>query len=69
MSQSAYKVVEIIGASDKSWEDAARVAIERASRSLSELRIAEVVEQDIRIEDGKPISFRTRLRLSFKYKD
>jgi len=69
MSQSAYKVVEIIGASDKSWEDAARVAIERASRSLSELRIAEVVEQDIKIEDGKPSSFRTRLRLSFKYKD
>lgn len=69
MPESAYKIIEIIGASDKSWEEAARVAIERASRSLTDLRIAEVVEQDIRIEEGKPISFRTRLRLSFRYKD
>jgi hypothetical protein len=69
MPDSAYKIIEIIGSSEKSWEEAARVAIARASRSLSELRIAEVVEQDIKIEDGKPASFRTRLRLSFKYKD
>jgi hypothetical protein len=69
MPDSAYKIIEIIGSSEKSWEEAARVAIARASKSLTGLRVAEVVEQDIKIEDGKPSSFRTRLRLSFKYKD
>ena len=69
MSNSAYKVIEIIGTSSTSWEDAAKTAVERASKTLKELRVAEVVEQDMKIEDGKITDYRTKLRLSFKYKD
>ncbi len=65
---SVYKVVEIIGTSDKSWEDAARSAIITASKSIKELRVAEVKETDISIEDGK-LTFRVKLRVSFKYVD
>lgn len=66
---SVYKVIEIIGTSEKSWEDAAKAAIATAAKSLEDLRIAEVVTQDIKIEDGKVAEFRTKLRLSFKYKE
>ena len=66
---SIYKVIEVIGTSEKSWEDAAVTAINRASQTLSDLRIAEVVSQDLKIEDGKVMAFRTKLSLSFKYKD
>jgi flavin-binding protein dodecin len=66
---SIYKVIEVIGTSEKSWEDAAVIAVERASKTLSDLRIAEVVSQDLKIEDGKVKAFRTKLSLSFKYKD
>jgi flavin-binding protein dodecin len=69
MSDSVYKVIELIGTSTKSWEDAARVAIEKATKTLDELRVAEVVEQDVKIEDGKVIIFRTKLRISFRYID
>ena len=65
---SVYKVVEIIGTSDKSWEDAAKGAIETASKTLKELRVAEVKEMDISVDDGKLI-FRVKLRLSFKFMD
>jgi len=65
---SVYKVVEIIGTSDKSWEDAAKGAIALASKSLKELRVAEVKEMDISVDDGKLV-FRVKLRLSFKYMD
>ncbi len=65
---SVYKVVEIIGTSDKSWEDAARSAIITASKSIKELRVAEIKEMDISIEDGK-LTFRVKLRVSFKYVD
>jgi len=65
---SVYKVVEIIGTSDKSWEDAARGAIETASKTLKELRVGEVKEMDISVDDGKLI-FRVKLRLSFKLMD
>jgi len=68
-STSIYKVIEVIGTSEKSWEDAAVIAVERASKTLSDLRIAEVVSQDLKIEDGKVRAFRTKLSLSFKYKD
>ena len=68
-STSIYKVIEVIGTSEKSWEDAAVIAVERASKSLSDLRIAEVVSQDLKIEDGKVKAFRTKLSLSFKYRD
>ena len=66
MSKAAYKVIEIVGASPDSWEDAARYAIEKAAASIKNLRVAEVVEQDMKIEDGKVTAFRTKLRLSFK---
>jgi dodecin len=69
MTEAVYKVVEIIGTSTESWEQAARTAVERASRTLRDLRVAEVVEQDLVITAGKVEAFRTKLKLSFKYKD
>ncbi|HVP51305.1 MAG TPA: dodecin family protein [Terriglobales bacterium] len=66
-SESVYNVVEIIGTSKQSWEDAARNAIETASKTLRDLRIAEVVKMDMKVEDGKIAEYRTRVMLSFKY--
>ncbi len=66
--KSVYKLVEIIGTSDKSWEDAARVAVETASKTLRDLRVAEVKELDLKIEDGNLI-FRVKLNVSFKYEE
>jgi hypothetical protein len=65
---SVYKIVEIVGTSEKSWEDAARVALETASKSIKELRIAEVKKLDIKVEKDGRITFRTKLDISFKYK-
>lgn len=67
MPESVYKVIELVGTSSESWEKAATVAVERAAQSLRDLRIAEVVEQDLVIEDGKVRAYRTKLKLSFKY--
>ena len=67
MPQSTYKVIELIGTSSKSWEEAARNAVERAAEHLRELRVAEVVEQDIIITDGKVEAYRTKVKVSFKY--
>jgi flavin-binding protein dodecin len=65
---SVYRVIEVIGTSSKSWEDAAQEAVTAASWSLRDLRVAEVVEQDLTVaDDGAIESFRTKLRLSFKY--
>ena len=65
---SVYRVTDIIGTSNKSWEDAAREALSTASESLRDLRVAEVVAQDITLgDDGKISTFRTKLRVSFKY--
>ena len=64
---SVYRVTDVIGVSSDSWEDAARSAIETAAGTLRDLRIAEVVRQDLTIEDGKVASYRVRLNLSFKY--
>ena len=69
MSESIYKIIDLVGSSDTSWEKAATNAIEKAASSLKDLRIAEVQKLDIKIEKGKPAQFRTNLRLSFKYKD
>jgi hypothetical protein len=69
MSESVYKVIEIVGSSPESWEHAANIAVERASKSINDLRVAEVVDQDLKIENGKISAYRTKLRLSFKYKD
>ena len=65
---SVYKVIELVGSSAKSWEDAAAKAIETASKSLKDLRIAEVSELDMQIDGGKVISYRARIKVSFKYK-
>jgi dodecin len=67
MAESVYKVVELVGTSSDSWEKAAKAAVERAGESLRDLRVAEVVEQDIVMEKGKVSAYRTRLKLSFKY--
>jgi dodecin len=65
---SVYRVTEVIGTSEKSWEDAAQQAVSAAARSLRDLRVAEVVEQDLTVgDDGTIESYRTKLRLSFKY--
>ncbi|MBV8473409.1 MAG: dodecin domain-containing protein, partial [Hyphomicrobiales bacterium] len=62
-----YKVIELIGTSASSWEDAAKTAVERAGKSLRDLRVAEVIEQDMIVENGKVEGYRTKLKLSFKY--
>ena len=67
MADSVYKVIELIGTSTESWEQAARAAVERAAESLRDLRIAEVTEQDVQIKDGKVELYRTKLKVSFKY--
>jgi len=66
---SVYKVIEVIGSSEKSWEDAAKIAVERAAKTLDDIRVAEVLTQDVKIEKGKVTAYRTRLSLSFKYRD
>ena len=66
MADSVYNLIELIGTSTESWEQAARVAVERATQSLRNLRVAEVVEQDLVVEDGKVQAFRSKLKLSFK---
>ena len=67
MPESVYKVVELVGTSTESWEKAATVAVNRAAKSLRDLRVAEVLEQDLVIEKGKVTAYRTKLKLSFKY--
>lgn len=69
MGESVYKIVEVVGSSTESWEKAAAAAVERASSSLRDLRVAEVAQQDLHIEDGKIRAYRTRLKLSFKMED
>ncbi len=69
MSDSVYKVVELVGTSTKSWEDAAKGAVEQAAKSLKNLRIAEVGDLDLKIEDNKVVAYRARVKLSFKYAD
>jgi flavin-binding protein dodecin len=64
---SVYKVVELIGTSTKSWEEAAKSVVEQAAKHLRDLRVAEVEEQDLVIEDGKVTAYRTKLKVSFKY--
>ncbi len=67
MSDTVYKVIELVGTSANSWEEAAKNAIEIAGKSLKELRVAEVRELDLKIENGKVVAYRARLNLSFKY--
>ncbi len=67
MADSVYKVIELVGTSSDSWEKAASAAVKRASDSLRDLRIAEVVELDMQLEDGKVLAYRARIKVSFKY--
>lgn len=67
MTESVYKVIELVGTSTESWEKAAATAVATAAKSLKDLRIAEVVEQDLQIEDDKVSAYRVKLKLSFKY--
>jgi dodecin len=67
MSGSTYKIIELVGTSDNSWEDAAKIAIETAGENLKDLRVAEVTKLDVTIEDGKVKTYRARVNLSFKY--
>jgi hypothetical protein len=67
MPQSVYKVIELVGTSTKSWEEAAKVAVDRAAETLRDLRVAEVVAQDLVITDGKVEAYRAKVKISFKY--
>ena len=67
LAESVYRIVDVVGVSEKSWEDAGRRAIETAVTSLRDLRVAEVTQMDMKVEDGKVTAFRTRVALSFKY--
>ena len=67
MTESVYKVIELVGTSATSWEEAAKAAVEKAGQSLRELRVAEVNKLDMKVEDGKVAAYRARVTLSFKY--
>jgi hypothetical protein len=67
MADSVYKVIELVGTSEKSWEDAAKAAVELAGKQLRDLRIAEVVDLDMQLEDGKVLAYRAKVKVSFKY--
>lgn len=67
MANSTYKIIELVGTSTSSWEDAAKNAVETASKSLKDLRVAEITKLDLKIENGKVAAYRARVNLSFKY--
>ena len=67
MAESVYKVIELVGTSSESWEKAAAAAVATAAKSLKDLRIGEVIEQDLQIEDGKVSAYRIKMKVSFKY--
>lgn len=69
MPESVYKIIELVGSSEKSWQDAVASVVERAAKKLRDLRIAEVVELDAKIDNGKVALWRARVRISFKYED
>lgn len=69
MDASVYKVIEVVGMSEKSWEDAAKIAIQKVDKTLRDIRIAEVVDMDMRLEDNRIVAYRTRLKVSFKFDD
>jgi hypothetical protein len=69
MAESVYKVIELVGTSTESWEKAAKAAVEKASKTIRDLRVAEVIELDMQMVDGKVETYRAKIRVSFKYED
>lgn len=69
MAESVYKVIELVGTSTESWEKAAAAAVERASKSLRDLRIAEILQLDLQLDEGKIVAYRAKVKVSFKYED
>jgi flavin-binding protein dodecin len=69
MAESVYKVIELVGTSTESWEKAAKAAVDRAAKTLKDLRIAEIIQTDIQLKNGKVEAYRARVKLSFKYRD
>jgi flavin-binding protein dodecin len=69
MAESVYKIITLVGTSPESWEKAATAAVEKASKSLRDLRIAEVEELDLQLDKGKIVNYRAKVRVSFKYED
>ena len=67
MAESVYKIIELVGTSTESWEKAAKAAVDRASKSLRDLRVAEVVELDLQLNNGKVEAYRAKVKVSFKY--
>ncbi len=67
MSEGVYKVVELVGTSDSSWEEASKKAVETAGKSLRDLRVAEISKLDMKVEDGRVVAYRARVNLSFKF--
>ncbi len=65
--ESTYKIIELVGTSPTSWEEAAKSAVETAAKSLKDLRIAQIVEFDMKVEDGKVLAYRAKVKVSFKY--
>jgi hypothetical protein len=69
MPESVYKIIELVGTSSESWEKAAQAAVRQAGKSLRDLRIAEIAELDLQLDDGKVIAYRAKVKVSFKYED
>ena len=69
MADSVYKIIELVGTSSDSWEKAAKIAVERASKTLRDLRVAEIAQLDMTVEDGKVALYRAKVKVSFKYED
>ena len=69
MTESIYKIIEIVGTSKKSWEDAVKMAVESAGKNVEDLRVAEIIKLDVTIEKGKVTAYRARINISFKYRD
>ncbi len=69
MAESVYKVITLIGTSSESWERAAAVAVERAAQTLEDLRVAEIMQLDMQLEEGKVIAYRAKVKVSFKYRE
>ena len=69
MAESVYKVIELVGTSSDSWEKAAKAAVDKASKTLRDLRVAEIAQLDMHLEDGKVLAYRAKVKVSFKYED